>query len=60
MAGTSPGLPVAGNPEQDAVGALVSLGYKAAEAGRAVDAVKADAGDRDDMIRKALQFLTRR
>ena len=48
------------NPEQDAIGALVALGYKPAEAGRAVDAIRAEAADRDDIIRKALQFLTRR
>ena len=55
---TETGVP--DNPEQDAIGALVALGYKPAEAGRAVDAIRAEAADRDDIIRKALQFLTRR
>ncbi len=48
------------NPVQDAIGALMTLGYKPADATRAVEAVKADSSDRDDMIRAALRFLTRR
>lgn len=55
---TETGVP--DNPEQDAIGALVALGYKPAEASRAVDTIRAEAADRDDIIRKALQFLTRR
>ena len=50
----------ADSAEQEALSALAALGYKPAEAGRAVGAVKAEARDRDDMIRRALQFLTRR
>lgn len=48
------------NPVQDAIGALVALGYKAAEASRAVDAIKDQSEKRDDLIRNALQFLSRR
>lgn len=46
------------NPEQDAIGALMSLGYKSAEAKRAVSAMKEQNLARDDLIRKALQYLT--
>ncbi|MDD9873983.1 MAG: Holliday junction branch migration protein RuvA [Gammaproteobacteria bacterium] len=47
------------SPVQDAVGALIALGYKAAEATKAVRAVEAKSGERDDLIRNALQYLSR-
>ena len=48
------------NPVQDAVGALIALGYKPAEASRAVQSVRDQSEKRDDLIRNALQFLTKR
>lgn len=48
------------NPVQDAIGALIALGYKASDASRAVDSVKEQSELRDDLIRNALQFLTKR
>jgi Holliday junction DNA helicase RuvA len=48
------------NPVQDAIGAMMALGYKAAEANRAVNSVKEQSEQRDDLIRNALQFLTKR
>ena len=53
-------LEVPDNPAQDAIGALIALGYKSAEANRAVNAVKEQNQQRDDLIRNALQYLTRR
>ncbi len=47
-------------PVQDAIGALVALGYAAAEATRAVRAVGAESTLRDDLIRNALQYLSNR
>lgn len=47
------------SPAQDAVSALLALGYKAAEAAKAVRAVEAKSGERDDLIRNALQYLSR-
>ncbi len=46
------------SPVQDAIGALVALGYRPAEAGKAVRAVKDKSDKRDDLIRNALQYLT--
>lgn len=48
------------NPVQDAVGALTALGYKPAEASRAVQSVRSMSEKRDDLIRNALQYLTNR
>ena len=48
------------NPIEDAMGALIALGYKAADASRAVRAVESDSPDRDDLIRNALQYLSKR
>lgn len=48
------------NPVDDAVGALVALGYRAADAARAVAAVEDEAAGREDLIRLALQFLSKR
>ncbi len=57
----SPGKPAdRDNPVQDAVGALLALGYKPAEAGRAVQSVRSVSEKRDDLIRNALQYLTKR
>ncbi|NKB63347.1 MAG: Holliday junction branch migration protein RuvA [Gammaproteobacteria bacterium] len=47
-------------PIQDAIGALVSLGYKPVEANKAVRAVESEHSKRDDLIRNALQYLTKR
>jgi len=46
------------DPVQDAVSALIALGYKAADASKAVRAVEAKSGERDDLIRNALQHLS--
>lgn len=48
------------DPVKDAIGALIALGYKHADASRAVKAVEADSPGRDDLIRNALQFFSRR
>ena len=56
---SSHSLEVKDNPVQDAVGALVALGYKPAEASRAVDAVKDQSDQRDDLIKNSLRFLTK-
>lgn len=48
------------NPVEDAIGALVSLGYKVADASRAVHAVEDRNATREELIRYALQFLSRR
>lgn len=48
------------NPVEDAMGALVALGYKAADANRAIRAVEENNPGRDDLIRNALQFLSKR
>ena len=48
------------NMVQDAVGALIALGYKPAEASRAVQSVREQSEKRDDLIRNALQYLTKR
>jgi Holliday junction DNA helicase RuvA len=53
-------LEVADNPLQDAIGALIALGYKSAEASKAVNAVREQSEKRDDLIRNALQHLTKR
>ena len=60
--GASPSfaIEVAQNPIQDAIGALVALGYKPAEATKAVRAMESEHSQRDDLIRSALQFLTKR
>jgi Holliday junction DNA helicase RuvA len=58
----SRGGPVAGTGADDAVRALVSLGYSMGDAERAVRAIIADAGgglDASDLIRRALTRITR-
>ncbi len=48
------------NPVQDAIGALISLGYKSADAKKAVRTVESEYSQRDDLIKNALQYLTKR
>ncbi len=43
--------------ENDAVAALISLGYKPQEASRAVSAVKEDGLSSEDLIRRALKGM---
>ncbi len=50
----------ADNPVRDAIGALIALGYKANEAHRAVTAVKQPEAQREELIRNALQQLSKR
>jgi len=52
--------PQAQSPVDDAISALLALGYRQADASRAVRAVEGESPGRDDMIRKALQFLSGR
>ena len=60
LSGASAPLTAVDNPVQDAMGALIALGYKPAEASRAVDSVKEQSEKRDDLIRNALQFISKR
>ncbi|MBX2867099.1 MAG: Holliday junction branch migration protein RuvA [Acidiferrobacterales bacterium] len=48
------------DPVGDAIGALVALGYRQADANRAVKAVEEQSAERDDLIRNALQMLSKR
>ena len=48
------------SPVEDAMGALLALGYKTADANRAIRAVEEKSPGRDDLIRNALQFLSNR
>jgi Holliday junction DNA helicase RuvA len=62
LGGAARGGPVLGSGADDAVRALVSLGYSAGEAERAVRNAIADAGpglDATDLIRRALTRITR-
>ena len=45
------------SPEKDAVSALISLGFKPAEASRAVSAVAQDGLSSEDLIRRALKGM---
>jgi len=47
------------SPERDAITALIALGYKAAEAERAVGRIKADNASAEDLIRQALKGMVR-
>ncbi|MDP2226590.1 MAG: helix-hairpin-helix domain-containing protein, partial [Moraxellaceae bacterium] len=47
------------SPEQDAVTALIALGYKAAEAERAVGRLKTDNASAEDLIRQALRGMVK-
>ncbi len=48
------------DPIGDAIGALIALGYKQADANRVVKAVEEKSEGRDDLIRNALQMLSKR
>ncbi|MFI8481493.1 Holliday junction branch migration protein RuvA [Pseudomonas sp. NPDC078700] len=52
----SAGIPAA-SAENDAVSALISLGYKPQEASRAVSAIKEDGLSSEDLIRRALKGM---
>jgi len=54
-----PGAERQSAPTQDAVGALLALGYKAAAALAAVRAVESRGGGREELIRNALQHLSK-
>lgn len=45
--------------QQDAISALLSLGYKASDANRAVRAVQEQGGRSEELIRNALQYLSK-
>ncbi len=47
------------DPVQDAIGALLALGYKPAAAARAVHAVESEGGGREGLIRNALRRLSK-
>lgn len=47
------------SPEHDAITALIALGYKAAEAERAVGRIKTDNASAEDLIRQALKGMVR-
>lgn len=47
------------SPERDAITALIALGYKAAEAERAVGRLKMDNASAEDLIRQALKGMVR-
>lgn len=47
-----------GSPVQDALSALLALGYKAGDARRALDAVKGHGDGREELIRKGLRRLS--
>ncbi|GIZ11495.1 Holliday junction branch migration protein RuvA [Pseudomonas sp. NCCP-436] len=51
------GAPAVSSAENDAVSALISLGYKPQEASRAVAAVKQDGLSSEDLIRRALRGM---
>ena len=51
------GLSTVSSAENDAVSALISLGYKPQEASRAVSAIKEDGLSSEDMIRRALKGM---
>lgn len=51
------GAPTVSSAENDAVSALISLGYKPQEASRAVAAVKEDGLSSEDLIRRALRGM---
>lgn len=47
------------SPERDAITALIALGYKAAEAERAVGRIKTDNASAEDLIRQALKGMVK-
>lgn len=52
--------PAVASPLDDAIGALVSLGYKLPDAARMVNAVETEGLTSEDIIRRALQATVRR
>jgi Holliday junction DNA helicase RuvA len=60
-AGLAPtgGEPVPASPERDAITALIALGYKAAEAERAVSRIRTDNASAEDLIRQALKGMVK-
>lgn len=53
------GVELPATPERDAIGALIALGYKAAEAERAVGRLKNDNATAEDLIRQALKGMVK-
>lgn len=54
-----PSIPSLATPENDAINALVALGYKPAEAERAVNRIKAEDASAEDLIRLALKGMVK-
>ncbi len=54
-----PAIPAPATPENDAITALVALGYKPAEAERAVSRIKAEDASAEDLIRLALKGMVK-
>lgn len=52
-------IAVPSTPERDAITALISLGYKAVDAERAVGRIKTDNASAEDMIRQALKGMVK-
>jgi Holliday junction DNA helicase RuvA len=48
------------SPKEDAIGALLALGYRRQDADRAVRSAAEEADGREDLIRRALQSLSQR
>ena len=58
---TSTGVSTGGHsPEEDAIGALLALGYRQQDASRAVRSASDEADGREDLIRRALGLLSKR
>lgn len=55
----SAGEAIPASPERDAITALIALGYKAAEAERAVGRIKTDNASAEDLIRHALKGMVK-
>lgn len=57
--GSSGGIEIPATPERDAITALIALGYKAAEAERAVGRIKTENAAAEDLIRMALKGMVK-
>jgi Holliday junction DNA helicase RuvA len=57
--GSSGSIDVPATPERDAINALIALGYKAAEAERAVGRIKLENAAAEDLIRQALKGMVK-
>lgn len=53
------GVELPATPERDAIGALIALGYKAAEAERAVGKLRNENATAEDLIRQALKGMVK-